>query len=230
MTDVASTGMSRRAFLTGTGAILGSALLLGPNGLPRPGALARLANTSGPRLSLGYLEGSAGVVAAEAAALIGAAGTRVSPAASLRSGARNLAGRAVTIRLDRLTPGSAFGEAAQLDALIAPPRGAGSEPLPFYAWTQTAGARGGSPVAFTSAVEDEPSLGLSMRVGGAGAWRESVAVLTGGRDRGLPKLRPGMYLIGFDPDVWSTARTLPGAADDPRWGPLSSLAFTVHEA
>lgn len=228
MTDAPPTGLSRRAFLTGTGAILGSALLLGPNGLPRPGALARLAAAGGPRLSLGYVEGSAGLSTAEARALL-AAGTRVTPAASLRSGAKELVGHMAAVRIDGFSPGALNTKAAQLDALVSPPRGAGSEPLPFYAWTTQADGSGGRAAAFVTSVENEPSLGLALRVGGKGHWQESTAVFTGGRDRGLPKLRPGAYLLGFDHDAWATSRALPGEGD-PAWGGLTSLVVTVAAA
>lgn len=217
--------LSRRSFLAGAGALLGSALLLGPNGLPRPGALARLARMDLPRLSLGYVEGSAGLTHAEAVALLAHAGTRVVPAASLRAGDRNLAGGTVSVRLDGFTAARAGTEAAQLDALVSPPAGGGSEPLPFYAWTR--GAAGGSSrsAAFATAVAAEPSLGLALRVGRQGAWREAVAVLTGGREHGLPKLRRGLYLVGLDPDAWARPRTPAEAASTP-----ASLALSVHAA
>lgn len=222
-------GLSRRAFLTGAGAILGSALLLGPNGLPRPGALARLAAANGPRLSLGFVEGSAGVVASEFRSLLTAVGARVTPAASLRSGDRRLAGSLAAVHILGLTNGASVGEAAQLDVLVAPPRGAGSEPLPFYAWTRTARGGGAQTASFVAHVENEPTLGMAFRVGAPGVWRESVAVLTGGRERGLPKLRPGLYLLGLDPALWSHARALPGN-DDHAWARLSSVAFAVQAA
>lgn len=229
MTDAAPTGLSRRAFLTGTGAVLGSALLLGPNGLPRPGALARLAAADGPRLSLGYVEGSAGLLVSEARALLIASGTRVTPAASLRSGAKELVGRLAAVRVDSLTPGAAVEQAAQLDALVSPPRGAGSSPLPFYAWTMNAGGAGGGAASFVTPVENEPSLGLAFRVGGRGTWQESTAVFTGGRERGLPKLRPGTYLLGFDRQAWARPRLLPPVGDG-AWAPLTSLVVTVAAA
>ncbi|HVF75252.1 MAG TPA: hypothetical protein VM938_09395 [Acidimicrobiales bacterium] len=229
MTDAPPTGLSRRAFLTGTGAVLGSALLLGPNGLPRPGALARLAAANGPRLSLGYIEGSAGLDLGEARALLTASGTRVTPASSLRSGAKELVGGLAAVRVDSLTPGAAVEQAAQLDTLVSPPRGAGSSPLPFYAWTMKAGGAGSGPASFVTAVENEPSLGLAFRLGGRGNWQESTAVFTGGRDRGLPKLRPGTYLLGFDRQAWARSRVLPPAGD-PSWAGLTSLVVTVAAA
>jgi len=229
VTDAPPTGFSRRAFLAGSGAVLGSALLLGPNGVPRPGALGRLAVANGPRLSLGYVEGSAGLSTAEARALLIAGGTRVVPASSLRSGAKELVGHMAAVRIDGMTPAATATQAAQLDALVSPPRGAGSEPLPFYAWTKQANSSGSHAAAFVTSVEDAPSLGLAFRVGGSGQWQESVAVFTGGRDRGLPKLRPGAYLLGFDHNAWASSRVLP-AEGDQAWASLSSLLLTVAAA
>lgn len=229
MTDVPPTGLSRRAFLTGTGAVLGSALLLGPNGLPRPDALARLAAADGPRLSLGFVEGSAGLDVYEARTLLGASGTRVTPAASLRSGGKELVGRLAAVRIDSEILGGAAEQAAQLDALVSPPRGAGSSPLPFYAWTMNAAGAGGRAASFVTAVANAPSLGLAFRVGGRDKWRESTAVFTGGRERGLPKLRPGTYLLGFDREAWAQPRLLPPVGDQ-GWASLTSLVLTVAAA
>lgn len=224
----APAGVSRRNFLAGGGAILGAALLLGPNGVPRPGALGRLSRAAGPRLSIGYVEGSAGLSPVEARALL-LNGTRVVPAASLRPMPRSMNGGAVRLRVGRLTPGAAPGAAAaHLDALVAPPRGAGDEPLPFYAWTMTAGGTSGSS-EFVVPVVAEPTLGLSLRRPGDGEPAESTAVFTGGRDRELPKLHPGLYLIGFDPDTWAGARSFTGE-HDASWAGLSSLALSVHAA
>lgn len=229
MTDAPPTGLSRRAFLTGTGAVLGSALVLGPNGLPRPNALARLAAADGPRLSLGFVEGSAGLDVGEVRALLAASGTRVTPAASLRSGAKELVGGLAAVRVDSRTLGGGATQAAQLDALVSPPRGAGSSPLPFYAWTRNAAGSGGGAASFVTAVENSPSLGLAFRVGGRDNWQESTAVFTGGRDRGLPKLRPGTYLLGFDRQAWAQTRLLLPVGD-PGWASLTSLVVTVAAA
>lgn len=222
--------LSRRSFLAGGGAVLGAALLLGPNGVPRPGALTRLAYSGGRRLSVGYVEGSDGVAAAEAGALLTTAGTRVVPAASLRAAHRAFTDGSATIGVGSLTPHAGRDDlTAYLDALVAPPRGAGDQPLPFYAWTARPGAAG-RPVTFGTAVAAQPTLGFSLAVrGAAGTTGESIAVFTGGRERDLPKLRPGLYLFGLDEGTWATSRRLPG--DDPAaWAGLASLAVTVHAA
>lgn len=226
MTEVAS-GLTRRNFLAGGGAILGAALLLGPNGVPRPGALGRLSQAAGPRLSLGYVEGSAGLGPLEVRELLAAPRTRVVSAASLRRTPRSFTGKSVTMRVGSLTPGGG-STAAHLDVLVAPPRGAGHEPLPFYAWTMTAGGTSGS-AQFVVPVVAEPTLGLSLRRFSAAEPTEAVAVFTGGRDRELPKLHPGLYLIGFEPDQWRASRTFVGE-HDPAWASMTSLALSVHDA
>lgn len=222
--DVQEPGMSRRSFLIGGGALLGAALVLGPNGVPRAGALGRLARAGAPRLSVGYVEGSAGLTGAEARALLAQAGTRVVPAASLRFTPRRLLNNAVRVRVGRLSPSADTSAGGQLDALVAPPRGAGDQPLPFYAWTQSAGGASGSS-EFTAPVVSEPTLGFALRRG----EHESIAVFTGGRDRDLPKLHSGLYLLGFDDDAWARPRVMGGEAD-PAWSGLSSLAVSVHAA
>ena len=220
-------GLNRRAFLTGAGAIIGSAFLLGPSGLTAPDALTRLARTDGPRLALGYIEGTTGARLGEVTDLLAAGGAQVTPAASLRAGDKKLHRGLARLRLDAVSPGAPTGESAQLDALVSPPPGAGDKPLPFYAWTRSAGGATSPSSAFITSVSDAPSIGLGFRIGEKDNWRESVAVLTGGSDRGLPKLREGTYLIGFDRDAWATPRTLPA---DGSWGSLASLAFTVSAA
>src|SRR2546423_13255224 len=77
---------TRRAFLLGGGAAAASVWVLGPNGsFRRPNMLARLAAGPHPMLSIGYLEGSAGVGSGEVHDLR-TAGTRAARAAALRSG------------------------------------------------------------------------------------------------------------------------------------------------
>lgn len=218
-----STDISRRSFLAGA-AVLGAALALGPNGLPRPGALARLARSDAPRLSIGYVEDSAGLSPSDARAMLEAGRTRVVPASSLRVTPRSLSNGTVKVRIGRLTPGAHTRVGGQADALVAPPPGAGAEPLPFYAWTMQPGGASGSS-EFAAAVVPEPTLGFSVRR----AEREAVAVFTAGRDRDLPKLHEGLYLLGFDESVWATRRDLLGASD-PAWPSLASLAVSVHAA
>ena len=222
--DETTPGISRRRFVISGGALLGAAMVLGPNGLPRPGALSRLARSGAPRLSVGYVEGSAGLDPAEARALLSAPGTRVVPAASLRASPRSLSDGVVRLRVGTLTPQADVSTGAQLDALMAPPRGAGDEPLPFYAWTLATGGTSGSS-QFVAPVVSEPTLGLALRRDA----QESVAVFTGGRDRDLPKLHEGLYLLGFAAGAWTSARLLHGPSD-PAWSGLSSVALSVHAA
>lgn len=228
-TDARDEGMSRRGFLIAGGALFGAALVLGPNGIPRSGALTRLARSGGPRLSVGYVEGSAGLDPVAARALLSSSGTRVVPAASLRTTPRPLTNGLVKMRVGGLTPGVDTSTGAQLDALVAPPRGAGDQPLPFYAWTMSPGGTAGGS-QFTAPVVSEPTLGFALRrSNGTGEPAESVAVFTGGRDRDLPKLHPGLYLLGFTAGAWSSTRVL-GGEFDPAWGHLGSLAVSVHPA
>src|SRR5437764_15219307 len=88
---------TRRAFLLGGGAAAASVWVLGPNGsFRRPNMLARLAAGPHQMLSIGYVEGSAGVGSAEVHDLL-TAGTRVVPATALRSGDSALAGQSAQI-------------------------------------------------------------------------------------------------------------------------------------
>lgn len=233
--------LSRRTFLAGGGVLLGSALLVGPGSATLPGPLRRFAAGGGRPLALGYVVDSDGATIEEAHALVRTAGTRVRPAISVGAGGHRFTDRSATVRVDGLTPGLGDGarpelQTAYLDALVAPPRGAGDEPLPFYAWTldRRGGSASSHSTSFTTPVASEPTIGFALRLGTAGAdgarqWSDSAAILTAGSHRGLARLRPGTYLLGLDPGAWGVSRRLPGD-DEGAWGPLASLAVTIRTA
>lgn len=242
MTTAGDAAPTRRSFLIGGSAVLGGALLLGPGSVTPGNGLTRYAAAGGRRLALGYVAGSEGASIEEAYALVRTAGTRVVPATSIRSAGNRFTEHSAAIRVDGLTPGFADGlrpevDAAHLDALVLPPRGAGKELLPFYAWTLDRSRAGhvSQATSFTLPVEHKPTVGFVLRVGGAPAsgarqWQEAGAVLTAGRDRDLAKLRPGTYLLGFDPDAWTAPRSLPDGDDDAAWERLASVAVTIRTA
>lgn len=240
MTAAREANLTRRSFLVGTTAVLGGALLLGPGSVRHANALSRHATAGGRRLAIGYVVNSDGADPDQVHALIRTAGTRVVPATSVGARGGRFEERSASIRIDGLTPGLGEGQrpdvgAAYLDAMVVAPRGSAEKLLPFYAWTLDRRAPDlvSHASSFVLPVEYEPTVGFKLRVGGpsAGArreWQEASAVLTAGRERDLPKLRPGTYVLGFDPDVWATARTLPSADDAGAWAPLASVAVTVR--
>jgi hypothetical protein len=214
-----ATTISRRRFLLAGSGLLASSWLLGPNWSAPANALGQLAATAPRRLSVGYVEGSAGTAAGDVAALLGDSAGWVRPATSMRA-ERSLVGELAAVRLAGLSSGSdAGGAGLELDALIRSPDRLSEELLPYYAWTLRPGSGGtvSNTSSFVTTVEAEPSLGLTLRIGGneGSQSAESVAVFTGGGRGDLFKLRRGVYLLGLEPRAWDRGRALTAPGGTP---------------
>lgn len=227
---IAAPTLSRRALLTGGGTVLAAAWLFGPAGLrQRPDALVAALSGAARTISVGFVEGVAGIG--------GAAGRRVMPAARLTASDETLAGGAIRVRLPGLTPASPpTGRSLAVDALLRP-FGTGTEPLPFHAWSVTAAPspRVSSPVAFTAPVARVPSLGFALNIdrpagdGTEARTDRALAIFTGGGGDGALKLREGLYFLAVEPGVWDHPRALP-ALDDAAWADLESVVVSVRRA
>ncbi|HZQ27508.1 MAG TPA: hypothetical protein VFA94_07400 [Acidimicrobiales bacterium] len=230
--------VSRRQFIAGGSLLVAATYVLGPNQvLSRPNPFAALLAKAGPRISSGYILGSAGLRPAELRSLIGSGGAQVVPAASLRSGDHRLAGKLARVGIH----GPAAGPRAELDPSVTgvqldvlfPSPDPKAEPgtlLPFYAWTQLTGHNPtrSSTSAIGVNVAQGAALAFALRVRKDGvvteAPQDAVAVFTSGRESALPKLREGAYLLGLEPTAWERPTTLPpggGAA------PTGSLLVSV---
>lgn len=221
----ASTGASRRSvILAGTALVAGAALFRGDLGAGN-GGLAALASSSGPRVGVGYVEGSAGVTSLSA--LIGRGGARVLPAHTLQPG--GLSNTAATVLVHGFSPGTAADagcsyERVLVDAHIASPdRHSPDATIPFYAWT----FRRSPVVSASGRSRFVISASRGLRVGfSVDSGRTATTVFTSGSERNLPKLQTGIYLLGLDEGAWSTPRSLPALAD-PAWTELASMVVSV---
>lgn len=224
--------LSRRAFLAGGAAVVAATWLLGPGAWrARPNPLLQLLADGARTASVGFADA--------ASELADAVGARIVPAGRLTVGDTSLVGEAVHVRVPGLTPATGGGvRRLSLDVLVPSPDRRATEPLPFHAWSTDGDPahRMSSPVGFTAAVGDQPSLGFAVDLAAASSAQaherqveRSLAIFTSGREPGLPKLREGLYLIGVDAGVWDEPRRLP-AADDPAWADLRSLIVSVRRA
>lgn len=217
---------SRRGFLLAGSVVVAGAALLRGDLLAGNAGLTAMAASTGPRLAVGYIEGSAG--AASVAAALAAGFNRVIPAASLPSG--GLVDEAVAITIHGFTPNGAAGapDTVLVDAHIASQDSHGAEPtIPFYAWTHR---RASSMTSGRSRFVVSPNR--SLRVGlslAAATAATATTVFTSGRSSVLPKLQRGIYLVGFDPSAWRSGHVLP-AVDDPAWESLRSMVVSVDRA
>ena len=218
--------VSRRTLVVGGSAVVVAASVVGRFVLAGrgDGSLASLATAPGPKISVGYVDRfpDAG------RALSWGERDRIVPATSVRAGEL---GAATTVRLAGPTPGlvdDAPFAAVDLDALY--PNARGDQPLRYFAWSYRADPRSvSSPVRFTAPVE-AMSLGFALRaVPFTGEARIADSVLTGGTERGLPRLRPGTYLLGLGEGIWDEPSRLP-AAEDRAWSELASVALTLTPA
>lgn len=213
--------------MAGTAAVVGSVVLRGELGLGN-GGLAALAASPGPRIGVGYLEGSDGAASFDEV-LAGGSG-RVVPARSLRSG--GISNHAATVIVHGFTPGIATDASSRysdvlVDAHIPSPDRFGADPtIPFYAWTFR---RSPAPMAsgrsrFLIAASRGLRAGFSVV---ANRGPAATTVFTSGSEAHLPKLQRGIYLLGIEPDAWTSARSIP-ALDDPAWSDLASMVVSVH--
>jgi hypothetical protein len=216
-----TTTFTRRNFLFGGSVLVASTWLLGPTRtMGRLDPFAQLeAQAQGQRLSVGYLEGSAGLTAQQVRELIGAGGARVVPAASLRAGDRALVGRTAKVTVHGPSAGTKADlgsgiRAVELDALVAAPGGVRTDPLvPFYAWTQIVRPqpKASSPASLRVGVDPRASLALALRVKRDDGTQDlsAVTVFTGGRDGNLAKLKQGAYVVALDESTWDAPVVLP---------------------
>jgi len=214
--------LHRRAFLA-----LSSAGLLAPffkdlawaETLDKTGAVVR-------PLSMGYIEGSEELRslkrlsrAIRRPGLVqeseeSGASPVVLPAASLFQGDTSLPGRPLRIRIDGLYPPLAIDPrrrralpfAADLDVFFPSPDPTISTPIPFKAWSlrQRPGWNPSPPVRFRFPLDWQAVPELVLRVQ---PKREAAPLLLRTRftldaESGLPRLRRGVYLLGFAPGAW----------------------------
>jgi hypothetical protein len=227
-------GLSRRGLLVGGSALIG-ALVLGSDLTPAPDGLQKLLSSGAPRIPIAFLEGSEAMTSLAAALSAGA--VRAVPASAIAP-ASALAGEAVRMTVHGFTPGLGGQDtpfdSVYLDSLIPAPDAAhAGTTIPFYAWTYRrtpASSTGRSRFVIGSERGLRVGLSLSTLPAAAAAndaRREAISVFTSGRDRDLPKLRPGVYLLGLDDGLWHDRRTVP-AIDDPAWSGLGSMVLTVE--
>lgn len=225
---------SRRQFLLAGSAAVAGAVLLGGDLLSAPSGLELMADGKGPRIPVAYVDASAGA-GSLSAALSGS--RRALPAAGMRT-TRPLAtadsrvsvlGFAVAAHAQRE---SGFAKVL-LDAHVPSPARR-DETLPIYAFT----FRRDPAVSVSVPARMQVPAGRSLRMGfrmeaaqGAADAESSAAttVFTSHPRRGLPTLQAGVYLLGLQPGMWSSATTLP-AAGDTAWEQLPSLVLLVEEA
>ena len=227
-TESSAAGTSRRTFLAaGTAVVAGSLLFNGELGSGN-GGLAAMVAAGGPRIGVGYLEGSAGASTLDAALAVGS--TRIVPASSLRPA--GLSNQAASLVVHGFTPGTSPDASCAysntfLDAHVASPdRHSEDATIPFYAWTFR---RSPAPMAsgrsrFVIGASRGLRVGFSLVASDSAT---ATTVFTSGSERALPKLQPGIYLLGLDADAWSAGCAAP-ALDDPAWSGLASMVVSAE--
>jgi hypothetical protein len=227
-TESKALGTSRRTFLAaGTAVVAGSLLFNGELGSGN-GGLAALVAAGGPRIGVGYLEGSAG--SASLSSALSAGSSRIVPASSLSSG--GLSNQAASVVVHGFTPGTSPDSTCAysktfLDAHVASPdRHSEDATIPFYAWTfrRTPAPMASGRSRFAIASSRGLRVGFSLVAGDSAA---ATTVFTSGSERALPKLQPGIYLLGLDAGAWSSECAAP-SVDDPAWGGLASMVVSVE--
>ena len=211
---------SRRQFLL-AGSAVAAAVMLAGDIVAEPTGLQLLADATGPRLSVGYVEGSAGAQSLEAA-LQGGSGRAV-PAGDLRGGGE-LAGVSVLLSVRGFAGpiAAASSHRVLVDTIVASPARR-DETIPFYAFTYRGPGNSSSPTSL------KVVAGRGLR---AGVRLESdvlsgTTVFSSRAGRGLPVLQPGIYLLGLQAGAWSRAMQLP-TADSADWAALQSVVLAVE--
>ena len=217
---------NRRTFLMAGGALLGGAALFRRELIPTNAGLTTLATMAGPRISVGHVVGSAGATSLEEVLAAGAA--RAVPASTLSTG--ELSNEVAALAVHGFTPqtatdGSSAFSNVFVDAHIPSPDSFSSEAtIPFYAWTFR---RAPAPmVSGRSRFVISRSRGLRVGFGVSNDGATATTVFTSGSERSLPRLQPGVFLLGLSPGVWSSPRSLP-QSDDAAWSTLASMVVVV---
>jgi hypothetical protein len=214
--------LHRRAFLT-----LSSAGLLAPlfKDLAWAETLDKAGSVERP-LSVGYIEGSEQLRSLKRLSRqirrpglqeeseASAASPVVVPAASLFQGDTSLPGRPLSIRIDGLYPPlaveprrrKALPFAADLDVFFPSPDPAVTTPIHYKAWSlrQRPGWDPSPPVKFRFPLDWKSLPELVLRVQ---PKRDAATVVLRTKftldvESGLPRLRRGVYLLGFAPGAW----------------------------
>jgi len=221
---------SRRQFLLAGSAVTAAVMLAGDM-VGEPTGLQLLADSPGPRIPVAYVEGSAGASSLEAALQGGAA--RAVPASELRGGGE-LAGAGVLFTMGGFAGPTAAAAASYrhvlVDTIVASPARR-SETIPFYAFTfRGLGNSQSAPNALRVAAGSGLRAGIRLESAGSGGGSSSATTVFSSRaGRGLPVLLPGVYLLGLQPGMWSTATQLP-AAGASEWAALQSVVLVVEAA
>ena len=223
----ASVAPSRRQFLLAASGTAAGALLLGGDLFSAPSGLQLLADSTGLRVPVAYVEGSSG--ATSLAAALSGASRRALPAAGLRA-AESLVGRPARLTVQGFASGRHgqrdFGQATVLlDAHVPSPANHG-QTIPFYAFT----FRRDPVVSQSTPSRLHLVRGLALRVGFrlvATQGASATTVFTSRPQRALPTLQPGVYLLGLQQGMWAGATKLP-AVDDAAWAALPSLVVVVE--
>ena len=218
---------SRRQFLLAGSAAVAGAVLLRGDLVSSPTGLELLAAGDGPRISVGYIEGSAG--ASSLAAALG--GTRrIVPAAGMR-GSSALVGKPgrMWVRGFASTGHADAASAVTLDAHIPSPSQRG-ETIPFYAFTHRRNPQPSTSAASRVQIASGRDLRIGFRLDATvgAATQGATTVFTSRPKSGLPTLQPGVYLLGLQQGQWASAATLP-PLDDSAWAGLQSLVLVVEE-
>jgi hypothetical protein len=214
--------LHRRSFLA-----LSSAGLLAPlfKGLAWAETLDKAGTVVRP-LSVGYIEGSEELrnlkrlsrtirrPGLQETAESAESSPIVVPASSLFQGDTSLPGRPLRIRIDGLYPPLAADPkrrralpfAADLDVFFPSPDPAATAPIPYMAWSlrQRPGWDPSPPVSFRFPLDWKALPEIVLRVQ---PKRESPSTVlrtkfTLDDESGLPRLRRGVYLLGFAPGAW----------------------------
>ena len=221
-----SAGTNRRTFLMAGGAVLAGAVLLRRDLGPTNGGLSALVAAAGPRIGVGFVEGSAG--ARSLADALATGSRRAVAASTLRSG--GLSNQAAALSVHGFTPGISADACCTYDTVLvdahipSPDPYAKDATIPFYAWTfrRTPLAMASGRSRFVIAKSRGLRVGFSVDSGNGPA----SVVFTSGSERQLPKLQRGVYLLGLEAGAWQQPHALP-KIDDPAWSGLASMVVVV---
>jgi hypothetical protein len=168
---------------------------------------------AGP-LSVGFVEGSGDRVRPSRERWAddgGLAGARVTPAAALRTGADDLAGRLVRLTVHGLYPQDVQPRASTLavNAHIASPDP--TAPYAFHAWTRRDGPAPSvsGRTNFQVLLDRDPRLAITIELMTATGMARTGALFGTRSGQGVVTIRPGAYLLGLEGGAWDRATSLP---------------------